>query len=75
MGFFLTASSLSDEASPAVTSVPDLSDKNLHYFSKIFLHLWKFAVISQLRTNFAENARESLPNLGAAQRTSRETRW
>ncbi len=24
------------------------------------LHLWKFAVISQLRTNFAENARESL---------------
>jgi len=33
---------------------------------KIFLHLWKFPVISQLRTNFAENAQESLPTLGAA---------
>jgi hypothetical protein len=50
----------------SVTSVPVLLDKNLHYFSKIFLHLWKFAVISQLRTNFAENARESLATLGAA---------
>jgi len=40
----------------AVTSVPDLFDKNFHYFSKIFLHLRKFAVISQLRTNFADNA-------------------
>ena len=50
----------------AVTSVPVLLDKNFHYFSKIFLHLWKFAVISKLRTNFAENARESLATLGAA---------
>src|ERR1035437_1153682 len=49
-----------------VTSVPVLLDKTFHYFSKIFLHLWKFAVISQLRTNFADNARESLFTLGAA---------
>ncbi len=44
----------------AITSVPVLIDKNFRYFLKIFLHLWKFAVISQLRTNFTENARESL---------------
>jgi len=29
-------------------------------FLRKFLHLWRFAVISLLRTNFAENARESL---------------
>jgi hypothetical protein len=30
------------------------------------LHLRKFPVISKLRTNFADNARESLSTLGAA---------
>jgi len=49
-----------------VTSVPVLVDKNFRNFSKKILHLWKFAVISQLRTNFADNARESLFTLGAA---------
>jgi len=38
----------------AVTSVQLLFDKNFQYFSKNFLHLWKFAVISHMRTNFAE---------------------
>jgi hypothetical protein len=57
---------LAGRNSPAVTSVPDLPDKTFQYFLKIILHLWKFAVISQLRTNFAENARESLATLGAA---------
>ena len=31
-----------------------LLDRNFHNFSKIFLHLWEFPVISQMRTNFAE---------------------
>ena len=44
----------------AVTSVLVLIDKNFRYFLKIFLHLLEFAVISQLRTNFTENVRESL---------------
>jgi len=41
-------------------------DKNFQNFLRNFLHLWKFAVISQLRTNFADNARKSQFTLGAA---------
>ena len=43
-----------ESAGAGITSVPTLLTENFHNFSKIFLHLWKFPVISQLRTNFAE---------------------
>jgi hypothetical protein len=38
----------------AITSVAVLVDKSFPENHKNFLHLWKFPVISQLRTNFAE---------------------
>ncbi len=40
-------------------------------FSIIFLHLWKFAVISNVRTNSAQCPESLTP--GAS--TTRETRW
>jgi hypothetical protein len=43
------------------TLVPALLDKSFQNLSKIFLHLPKFPVISQLRTNFAEMPRNRLP--------------
>jgi hypothetical protein len=66
IGIFLWETSRWGDPASIVTSVPASLTKNFRNFSKKILHLWKFAVISQLRTNFADNARESLFTLGAA---------
>src|ERR1035438_3320369 len=41
-------------------------DKTFHYFSRKILHLWKFPVVSHMRTNFAEMPGKFERRLGAA---------